>query len=193
MNVLNRVLALLLLLELLATALAAAGLATGVLAVSHVRQAWPYAPVEAIAHNVSKLGPNRTPPVVAGALVVAVLALVLLVRELMPPPRRARTLLLPKGGQGKTEVAYGTLDELAEHSAEGVPGIERARARVNPARETLRVRCQAVVSPYAELATAGPAVEQRVKEHLERLTGVPVREVRMRATVQNERASRRVR
>ncbi len=193
MKVLNRVLSLLLLLALAAAALLTAGLASGVVTVSRVRQAWPYAPIEAIAHDLSKLGPDRTPPVVVVALVIAVITLALAVRELMPPPRRARTLLLPKGGQGMTEVAFGSLDELAEHSAESLPGIERVRARVNMAHRALRVRCKALVSPYADLATTGPALEQRVKEQLEHLTGVPVREVRVRATVQDERASRKVR
>jgi hypothetical protein len=193
MHVLNRLLAVLLLLALLAAALVTAGLATGVLAVARVRQGWPYAPVEAIAHDLAKLGPGPTPPVVAGALIVALLALVPLVRELMPPPRRARTLLLPKGGQGRTEVAYGTLDDLAAHSAQGVAGVERARARVEPGREALTVQCRALISPYAELATAGPAIEQTVKDQLERLTGMPVRTVRVRVTLQDERATRRVR
>ena len=192
MNILNRVLVLLLLLALLAAALLTASLATGLLAVSRARQVWPYRPIEDIAHDLAKLGPARTPPVAAGALIVAIVAVLLLTRELAPPPRRDRTLLLPRGGQGRTEVAYATLDELAEHSARAVPGIERVTARVDPQRAALRVRCRALVSPYAELATAGPAVERAVKEHLERLTGVPVREVRLRAAMQDERARRKV-
>ncbi len=192
-NVLNRLQALLLELVVLAAALVAAGLATGVLAVSRVHQVWPYAPVEAIAHDVAKLGPIRTPYTVAVALIVALLALLLLVRELSPPPRRARTLLLPKGGQGRTEVSYSALDDLAAHSAESVAGIERVRARVDPGREALTVRCRALISPYAELSAAGPAIEHTVKERLERLTGMPVREVRVRATLQDDRAHRTVR
>jgi hypothetical protein len=193
MQVLNRLLAVLLLLALLAAALVTAGLATGVLAVARVRQVWPYAPVEAIAHDLAKLGPDGTPPVVAGALVGALVALVLLVRELTPLPRRARTLLLPPGGQGRTEVGYGTLDDLAARSAQGVAGVERARCRVEPGREALTVRCRALISPHAQLATAGPAIEQTVKDSLEHLTGMPVRTVQVRATLQDERATRRVR
>jgi hypothetical protein len=192
-NILNRLLVLLMLLALLASALLTAGLATGLLAVSRVRQVWPYRPIEDIAHDLAKLGPSRAPPVAAGSLVIAVVAVLLLTRELAPPPRRDRTLLLPRGGQGRTEVSYATLDELAEHSARAVPGIERVTARVDPERAALRVRCRALIGPYTELTTAGPAVEQAVKEHLERLTGVPVREVRLRAAVQDERARRNVR
>ncbi|MDB5059448.1 MAG: hypothetical protein JWO59_2920 [Chloroflexi bacterium] len=193
MNALNRVLVLLLLLTLLAAALMTAGLATGLLAISRVRQAWPYSPITAIAHDLAKLGPDRAPAVIIGSVIVAIVAIVLLVRELTPPPRRARTLLLPKGGQGRTEVAYGTLDELVEHSAQSVAGVERARARVDPTKEALQVRLQAVLSPYIELATAGPAIEQSVKGHLERFAGLPVREVRVRVTLQDERARRQVR
>lgn len=192
MNVLNRVLVLILLAALLVAALLTAGLATGLLGVARVRQVWPYQPVDAIAHDLATLGPTHTVPVVAGAVILGMGTLLLLLRELAPSPRRERMLLLPKEGQGRTEVAYTCLDDLAAHSARTVQGIEAVTARVDPERAALRVRLRAAVSPYAELATAGPAVEQTVKEHLERWTGVPVLEVRVRAVVQDERMRRHV-
>ena len=55
MRVLNRMLALLLLLALLAAALLTLGLVSGLLPVSTVQQVWPYAPVRAIARDAANL------------------------------------------------------------------------------------------------------------------------------------------
>ena len=128
-----------------------------------------------------------------GALVAALLALVGLLRELTPPPRRARLLTLRGAGPGHTEIAYSALDALASYGARHVAGIERVRARVDPRKGGLSVRGHALVSPYVELATAGPQLEQAITERLERATGLPVRRVRLRTVIQEEHARRSVR
>jgi len=205
MRILNRLLALLLLLLLLAAALLTLGLVTGALTAAQVQQVWPYTPARAIAHDVGLLstqvyqGQRVGAYVVGGATVGALLALLGIIRELTPPPRRARTLVLRGAGgaggdaPGYTEIAYDTLDALAAYTARGVAGIERARARVDPKGGALDVRCRAVVSPLIDLATTGPEVERAVAERLSHATGLPVRTVRVRAVVQEERARRGVR
>lgn len=208
MRILNRLLALLLLTLLLAAALLTLGLVTGVLSEALVQQAWPYAPVSAIARDVALLptltyqgtpigpvGPGTPigPFVVGGAIMVALLAILGIIRELMPPPRRARTLVLRGDAPGYTEIAYDTLDKLAAYSARGVAGVEQARARVDPKGGALNVRCQVLVSPFTDLATTGPEVERTIAERLTQATGLPVRTVQLRAVVQEERARRHVR
>lgn len=194
MRILNRLLGVLVLLLLLAMALVTLGLVLGVLTTTEIRHVWPYTPVLLIARDVGHL-PMRTQPwVVGGAIVVGLLALVLLFRELTPPPRRARTLVLRGDAPGYTEVTYRMLDELAARSAQEVQGIERTRARVTLRRGALTVRCQALVSPFVDLATAGPAVERTVAERLHHVTGLPVQTVRLRTSVQDDvRARRHVR
>lgn len=193
MNVLNRIVALLVLLALLAAALVTLGLVTDLLTVAEVRQVWPYGPVLTICYDVAHSGTRVRPWVLGGASGAGLLALVLLVRELTPPPRRARLLVLPGAGPGRTEMAYSTLDALAEYGARAVQGIERVRARVEPKNGTLTVRCHAVVSPYVNLATAGPELEQSIAQRLETVTGLPVQVVQVRTVVQEERARRSVR
>ena len=199
MRVLNRVLALLLLLALLAAALLTLGLVSGLLPVATVQQVWPYAPVRTIAHDAADLsgrvyqGQRVGAYVVGGAVVVGLLALLGLVRELTPPPRRARTLVLRGDAPGYTEVSYTTLDELAAYGAHDVSGVERLRARVEPRGGGLEVRCRALVSPFIDLAQAGPQLERAIAAHLERVTGLPVRAVRVRTVMQEERARRQVR
>ena len=193
MNVLNRLLGLLFLLLVLAAALATIVLVTGLLTVPDVRQVWAYGPVVTISHDVGHLGAERRPWVLGGAIVAALIAFILLGRELTPPPRRARVLVLPGRGPGRTEVPYSALDELAEYSAREVSGIERVRARVEPRRRALAVRCRALVSPYADLATAGPELQRTIADRLQHVTGLPVQTVRVRTTVQEQRARRQVR
>jgi len=193
MNVLNRLLGLVLFLLLLAMALVTLGLVTGLLTPGEVQQVWPYPPVGSVARDVARLGNSVWPYVLGGAIVAVLLSLLGLKAELSPPPRRARLFVVRGAGPGHTEVAYSTLDELAEYSAKRVPGVERVRARVERQRDQLAVRCRAVISPFAELKAAGAEIERRVAEDVGRMTGVTVAGVRVRATVPDGRARRRVR
>jgi hypothetical protein len=49
------------------------------------------------------------------------------------------------------------------------------------------VRCQALVSPYVDLATIGPELQRTIANRLQHVTGLPVQTVRVRTTVQEER------
>lgn len=193
MTVLNRLLGLLLLVALLAAAVVTIGLVSGALTPAQVQQVWSYSPVLHVCHDVERLPVRTRPWVLGGAIAALLLSLLGLWRELTPPPRRARLLALPSAGPGRTEISYHTLDALAEHSALGVAGIEQVRAWVQPHQRALTVRCHARVSPYANLATAGPELERTIADRLHQVTGLPVRTVRVRAVVQEERARRRVR
>lgn len=194
MNVFNRLLGLLLLLVVLAAALVTLGLLSGALTSPQVQQVWPYQPVLQVCHDVEHLPMQTRPWVLGGAIAALILSLLGLWRELTPPPRRARTLVLRGDAPGYTEVTYHTLDELAARSAQQVPGIERAQARVMPGRGALTVRCRALISPFVDLATTGPAVERMVADRLHNTTGLPVQAVQLRATVQEDvRARRHVR
>jgi hypothetical protein len=192
MNVLNRLLAVLVFLVLLATALVALGLVSGALTTPQVQQVWAYTPVLRVCHDVEHLPVRTRPWVLGGAIAALILSLLGLWRDLTPP-RRARLLVLPGKGPGRTEMTYHSLDALAEHSALEVAGIERVHARVQPHKQALRVRCRALVSPSVDLAAAGPELERTVAERLRHVTGLPVRSVRVRTVVQEERARRRVR
>jgi hypothetical protein len=190
MNVLNRILSILLLVGVVAAAAVTLGLVWDLLTLGAVRYAWPYPPVERVTYDVAHLSGGTVYWVVGGSIIFGLLALLLLGRELTPPPRRARVLLLPGKGPGRTEVPYSALDELAERSGQEVSGIERVRARVEPRR---RARALAVRSPYADLATVGQELQRTVAARLQHVTGLPVQTVRVRTTVQQERARRQAR
>lgn len=193
MNGLNRLLGLVLLLLLLAAALVTVGLVTGLVTTSAVAALWPYPPVEGIAHDVSGLGGVLHWYLLGGAVVLLLLTLQGIKAELSPPPRRARLFVVRSSGPGRTEVAYQTLDTLAGYSAKRVAGVERVQARVERRRDQLAVSCRAVLSPFTDLTATGAAIERAVAEDLGRTTGVAVARVRVRATVRDEAAGRRVR
>lgn len=193
MRILNRLLGFLLLLVMLVAALATVGLVLGVVTVGDVARVWPYPPNMLIAWDIAHVPDAARLWIMGGAIAVVLLSLLGLIGELTPPPRRARLLVLQGAGPGHTEIAYAALDALAVYGARDVAGIERVRARVNPTKGGLAVRGRALVSPYVELATAGPQLEQAIALRLERATGLPVHTVRLRADVQHTRAPRTVR
>jgi hypothetical protein len=59
--------------------------------------------------------------------------------------------------------------------------------------QALAVRCRALVSPYADLAAVGPALQRTIADRLQHVTRLPVQTVRVRTTVQEARAQRQVR
>jgi len=193
MNVLNRLLGLVLLVLLLAVAVVTLGLVTGVLTAPVVDAAWPYAPVHGITQDVIGLRGALHWYLLGGAIVLILLTVQGIKAELTPPPRRARLFVVRSDGPGRTEVDYQTLDDLAGYSARRVTGVERVRARVERRRNTLAVQCRAVLSPFTDLKATGAAIERSVTEDLSRVTGVAVEEVRVRATLRDERARRLVR
>ncbi len=102
-------------------------------------------------------------------------------------------MTLQGSGPGQTEISFGALDDLAAYGARKVAGIEHLHARVDMVKGRLVVRGRALVSPYVELATAGPQLEQAVANRLEQATGLPVLTVQLRTVVQNVKAQRTVR
>ncbi len=193
MRIFNHLLGVVLLAVLLAAALVTLGLVLGVLTLTMVRQVWPYAPIETIGRDVANLPDATRNWVIGGSIGAAVVTLLGLIRELSPPPRRARLLTLQGSGPGQTEISFGALDDLAAYGARKVAGIEHLHARVDMVKGRLVVRGRALVSPYVELATAGQQLEQAVANRLEQATGLPVLTVQLRTVVQNVKAQRTVR
>lgn len=182
MSVLNRLVALLLLLVIFGAAVVAFLLIAAYLSVAQVRAAWPYAPVVAIVTDVTRLEVTTRMWVLIGSGIVALLCLALIMREFAPPPRRSRLLVLHGDNPPSyTEISYGALDEMATFRAREVSGVERARARVERRGGALSVSCAAMFAPYADAAATKAALEQALSERLERITGLPVGAVKIDA------------
>jgi len=191
-NLFNRLLAMILLAALVVVSALAALLVTGILGAAQAARLWPYEPVAAIAADVARVGGTARVVVLAGAIVTAALCLALLVGEcaalVRAPESRKRPgyrARLRSDGPGLTEVVLGGLDGVVRYSARGISGIEGARGKVSQPRDgALAVRCDAYITPHTDLPAAGLELERRIAERLEGLTGIPVRDVRIRALMQ---------
>jgi hypothetical protein len=181
MNVVNRVLAGLLLLATIAAAIVVLLLIGALVDVAHIQQVWPYGPVASIARDITRLGPARRGSVAIGTAIVGLVALLLFVLEFRRQPRRARTLTIHAEGPGYTEIAFGTIEDVVLHTGAEVAGIQQvARARVDQGREGLRIVCRAFVGPGVEMAAAGSQLEQVIVQRVREVTGVSVSSVRVR-------------
>ncbi len=181
MNIVNRVLAGLLLLALVVASIVVVLLISAFVDVAQIRHLWPYGPVETIGRDITRLGPARRAPVAIGTAAAGLLALLLFVLEFRRTPRRARLMTIHAEGPGYTEIAFGTLEDVVRHVGTEISGVEEiTRARIDPGREGLRVACRARISPAAEMATAGSELEQTIARRVREATGVPVSSVRVR-------------
>ncbi len=181
MNVANRVLASLLLLLVIVASIVVVLLISAFVDVAQIRHLWLYGPVETMGRDITRLGPARRTPVAIGAAVVGLLAFLLFALEFRGTPRRARLMTIHAEGPGRTEIAFGTLEDVVRHAGTETAGVEGiTRARIDPGRAGLRVACRARISSAAEMATAGAELEQTIARRVRATTGVPVSSVRVR-------------
>jgi len=198
-NIFNRLLAMILLAALVVACALTALLVAGVLGAAQVASLWPYGPVAAIAADIARIGSTARPIVLAGTVIAGALCLALLVAECATLSRRVEPWKSPgyrvrlrSDGPGLTEVVLGSLDDVVRYSARGISGIESVRGRVSQPRDgTLAVRCDAYITPHTDLPAAGVELERRIAERLEGLTGIPVRDVRIRALMHQTKSSGR--
>jgi hypothetical protein len=193
MNVLNRLLAIVILLLILAVAVGAIGIATGLLTLHTVDRVYTYPPLHHALSDFHTSHPAETRLLKIGvAGIVGVLALLLLLAELTPP-RRERTLRLVENRDGEVSIGYHTLRKVAEVASGDVSGVSRATCRVAGSKEALRVRCVATIDRYANAEAVGAQVEAAIKQQLERTLGTAVERVAVRVEPQTAKAPARVR
>jgi hypothetical protein len=183
-NILNRVVAILLFLLVLALAVGTLGVVTGMLTASMVDAVRPYPPLHHALSDLAHLRPMNVQIItVAGAALTAVLMLFLLARELTPP-RPERTVLLAQNQEGEVTIGYDTLRKVAEMAAVEVQRVAKARCTVTTRKGVLRVRCRATADPYSNAGAVGLAVEAAVRSQLEQTLGKPVEHVAVRVELE---------
>lgn len=196
MKIFNRLLTMALALAVIAAAILTALLCGGLLKPREVVSRWSYPPVSGVTHDLATIAMRVKPFVVGGAVVVAVLALLLFLSEfrvlgsiLDPWRRRGRALPLRSSGPGGTSVLLGPLDDIVRRSTSEIPGVVELRARVSHrAGAVLAVDCEASVDAAADLTVLGPTVERRVREFLTMMVGLPVRHVHVRVSLAHQNA-----
>lgn len=178
MNIVNRLVAIVIFLLILALAIGAIAIATTLLAVSAVDQVYAYPPLHHALTDVTALPRNIRTLITVVSVAVAILMLLLLRLELLIH-RQERTLVLSEQQGGEVTIGLDTLRKVAEQASRDIPGIDGASCHVRAPQGILRVRCHATAIPFANAAAIGDQVETAVRERLEQTLGKPVEHVKV--------------
>lgn len=193
MNVLNRLIGILFFLIILILAIGTAGTITGLLTGHTVDQVYSYGPLHQSLNDLHHVQPHNTRIIAgAGAVLIAVLALLFLALELTPP-RRERALTLSETIEGETTIGYDKLQKLAERASLDVAEVETAECSVRGDDGSVRVRCTATVNRFADATTVSAQVQAAIKQQLEHTLGRPVERVDVRTEPQRAGTRPRVR
>lgn len=183
MTIVNRLLAIILVLLILAAAVGTIAIASTVLPVSKVDQVLSYPPLHQALSDLANLQPQGTQILtIVVAAVAGVLMLVLLVIELRPP-HRERRYLVSQSHDGEVSIDYGTLRKVAEGAASSVIDVNEAHCSLDRRQEALRVRCHVTAAPFTEAASIGRQVEAAIRDQLQETLGKPVEHVTVRVDV----------
>lgn len=193
MDVLNRLMASVILLVILLLALGALGIATGLLTVQAVDSVSSYGPLHLALKDFHTAHPTealiRKVLVAAGT---AILACLLLLSELTPP-RSERSLRLEGEPGSEVIVARRAVGKIAEFASMSIAGVRRARCEIHHAKTALRVQCRIAIDRHANAKAIGSQVEEVIKQQLEQAPGRPVDQVSVWVELQYTDGPARVR
>lgn len=117
---------------------------------------------------------------VAASIIVALLMLVLLRFELAPKSQGA-ALMVSSGNDGVTTVDEGSVRMLSEKVALTVRGLRSVRCSVRERQGGLSISCFAAVALGSNIPETSSQVQVKVKEAVEKLTGLQVVNVNVKA------------
>lgn len=178
MNIVNRILAIILLLLILAAATGTVAVASTLLPVSAVDRVISYVPLHNALTDLRNMRPQTARIItIAAAVVVGLIALLLLLVELTPGRRRERRYTVSESRDGEVTIAYSTLRKVAQGVACGVTDVNEARCEVDRRQENLRVRCKVMAAPFSDAAAIGQRVESSIRIQLQETLGKPVEHV----------------
>jgi uncharacterized alkaline shock family protein YloU len=189
-NILNRVLAIVLALLVLAAAVLV--LIVGVGLVSPQQIGIPL--LADVLAPFAELEPPELWWLIGAAALLMVLALILLVAELTPPERDHK-LTVKEDELGRVTVSQSSLRKLANREAGQVPGVLESDSELDESRQGLEVRSRVSVDPSSDVPQLADQVRERVKAALERHLGREVKEVTVSAQLEplSGKKQRRVR
>jgi hypothetical protein len=128
------------------------------------------------------------------AALLLVLALILLIAELTPPERDSK-LTVKEDELGRVTVFQSSLRKLANREAGQVPGVLESDAEVDQSKHGFEVRSRVSIDPASDVPQLAEEVRERVKAALERHLGREVKEVTVSAQLEplSGKKQRRVR
>ena len=123
------------------------------------------------------------------AIGLIVSGVVLLTLEFMNVTRAAtpEMVLLSSDAEGAVRVSLESIRELAEQTGRGNRDVRRIRCVIRVTAGGLRIRCTVGLRMAADLPGASAKIQKDVREVIERLVGLPVLEVLVRARYVRDR------
>ena len=116
--------------------------------------------------------------VIAVSVVVALLMLALIYFQFVPSrPRRRTSLLVGSGNEGMVSIDQESVRVLAEKTAATVRNVISVKCSVGEKAEGLAIGCRAAVSLGSNIPEVSAELKQKVKDNVEKLTGLPVSQV----------------
>lgn len=179
MKILNRVLAIVFALLLLAAA--ALVLIVSVRLVSPQQIGIPL--LSDVLAPFAELQPPEQWWALGVAAVLLVLALILLVAELTPPKRDPR-VTVKEDELGRVTVSQSSLRKLANREAAQVPGVLESDSELDQSKQGFEVRSRVSIDPASDVPQLAEQVRERVKAALERHLGREVKEVTVSAQLE---------
>lgn len=170
----NRAVATLLILAILAAALITLLVSIGVS--DPARYGFFSQPLQRLA----EAGGAEAATIVVGSIVIALLMLVVLRFELAPN-RHGSSLLVSSGNGGVTTIDEGSVRILSEKVALTVRDLRGVRCGVRERQGGLIITCLAAVALGSNIPEVSSQVQAKVKEAVEKLTGLPVVSVNVKA------------
>lgn len=117
--------------------------------------------------------------VAAALILVGAFLLILESRAVMARPR----MVLVSGGQeGSVRIALDSIRELAEKTASANRSVRSLKCRVRVTSAGLRILCQARLNLGSDVPTVSSELQRTINDALERLTGLNVVDVSVRAS-----------
>ena len=185
MSVLNRIIAIIVALAILAGAVYVILVTVGAVSVDAVPTDWFDDPLG----RAEETSGGTQAAIVALSVVVALLMLVLLFFELNPP-RRENTLLISSTEEGTVRVNRDSVELLADKTAVGARGVRDASCRVGKRQLGLAIRCRASLALGSSIPDVTSEIQGTVKEAIEHFSGLAVEQVNVKAKYEKAEAGR---
>ena len=95
-------------------------------------------------------------------------------------------LILSSESEGTVRLSLESIRELAERTAQGNRSVQRIRCGVQATGVGVRIRCSVGLGMGTDVPTASSAIQHDMREVVERLIGIPVLDVAIRARYLND-------
>ena len=177
MNLINRLIVLILALVALLGGVLVLLVLTGAIAPEEIPGGLLLPQFESVAKGKgAALGTN-----IGIAIALLLGGLLVLVMELRPLASGPRMVLVSAGEQGVVRIALESIRELAEKTGGGNRSVRSLKCRVRVTPSGLRILCLANLNLGSDVPIVSSELQKSIDDAVERLTGLPVIDVAVRA------------